>query len=233
MEAVLEGLGRPASLVAADIGAGTGISSRLLAERGVTVHAIEPNQAMRQAGEAQREPGSAPAITWHSTTGEATGLPAGSIDLVLCAQAFHWLDEPKALGEFRRILRPETPAGVPTRVALVWNTHDVTHATMVEYRQIILDHATDPPTSPWFTETPCPLLAAPGWTNYRRLRFPNSQVLDEDGLIGRALSASYAPKQGPRYDSLVRQLRELAASTGSPIRLAYVCEVHLADRGPD
>lgn len=49
IDAILEGFGEPPQLVAADIGAGTGISSRLLAERGVRVIAIEPNAAMREA----------------------------------------------------------------------------------------------------------------------------------------------------------------------------------------
>lgn len=35
----------------ADIGAGTGIFSRLLLERGSRVTAVEPNQAMREAAE--------------------------------------------------------------------------------------------------------------------------------------------------------------------------------------
>ncbi|MBC7773083.1 MAG: SAM-dependent methyltransferase, partial [Pyrinomonadaceae bacterium] len=47
IDAILDGLGPPASLLAADIGAGTGISSTLLAERGVRVFAVEPNPAMR------------------------------------------------------------------------------------------------------------------------------------------------------------------------------------------
>jgi 2-polyprenyl-3-methyl-5-hydroxy-6-metoxy-1,4-benzoquinol methylase len=49
IDIILEGLGQT-PLVAADIGAGTGISSRLLADRGVRVLAIDPNAAMRAAG---------------------------------------------------------------------------------------------------------------------------------------------------------------------------------------
>ena len=40
VDAILLGLGAPPDLVAADVGAGTGISSRLLASRGVRVIAI-------------------------------------------------------------------------------------------------------------------------------------------------------------------------------------------------
>ncbi|MBN3947811.1 MAG: methyltransferase domain-containing protein [Nostoc sp. NMS7] len=49
IDIILEGLGENSQLVATDIGAGTGIDSRLLAERGVNVIAIEPNAAMREA----------------------------------------------------------------------------------------------------------------------------------------------------------------------------------------
>ena len=49
IDSILEGLEAPERLIAADIGAGTGISSRLFAARGVKVIAIEPNAAMREA----------------------------------------------------------------------------------------------------------------------------------------------------------------------------------------
>ena len=39
--------GEPSRLVAADVGAGTGISARMAAERGPRVIAIEPNAAVR------------------------------------------------------------------------------------------------------------------------------------------------------------------------------------------
>ena len=54
IDAVVAGLGAPEGLAAADIGAGTGISARLLAERGVGVFAGEPNAALRAAGRAAR-----------------------------------------------------------------------------------------------------------------------------------------------------------------------------------
>jgi hypothetical protein len=47
IDAILAGLGAPAQLVAADVGAGTGIGSRLLADRDIQVLAIEPNADMR------------------------------------------------------------------------------------------------------------------------------------------------------------------------------------------
>ncbi len=106
---ILEGLGNPSQLVAADIGAGTGISSRLLAERGVRVLAIEPNPSMREAASPHA------LVEFRNGTAEATNLPDSSVDLVTCFQAFHWFDPAPTLWEFHRILKPSG------RLALVWN----------------------------------------------------------------------------------------------------------------
>ncbi len=74
IDSILEGLDEPS--VAADIGAGTGISSRLLAERGVRVVAIEPNAEMRQAALPH------PLVSFHNGTAENTNLPNASVKVV-------------------------------------------------------------------------------------------------------------------------------------------------------
>ena len=75
LDALLEGLGPPERLTIADIGAGTGIAARLLAERGATVFAVEPNHSMTE----QAEPD--PRIEWIDGTGEDTHVPSKSVDL--------------------------------------------------------------------------------------------------------------------------------------------------------
>lgn len=83
ISAIVGGLGPAEQLRAADIGAGTGISARLLADRGVHVIAVEPGEVMRAAAAPH------PRVEWTSGTAHATGLAPESMDLVLCAQAFH------------------------------------------------------------------------------------------------------------------------------------------------
>ena len=83
---------------AADVGAGTGISARLLGDRGVRVMAVEPGDAMRAAAAPH------PNVRGSVGTAEATGLAPASLDLVLCAQSFHWFRAADALTEFARIL---------------------------------------------------------------------------------------------------------------------------------
>ena len=68
IELILEGLGSPADLTVADIGAGTGISARLVADRGVRVIAVEPGDGMRSAAAPHDN------VTWVAGLAEATGL---------------------------------------------------------------------------------------------------------------------------------------------------------------
>jgi len=104
--AILRCVGRnAASIDAADVGAGTGIWTRMLAARGLhSVVAVEPNDDMRGRGiETSRGTG----IVWLKGSAEATGLLDGSVDLVSMASSLHWADFDKACEEFHRILRPD------------------------------------------------------------------------------------------------------------------------------
>lgn len=94
---------RPTEIEAIDVGAGTGIWSRLMASAGCHVTAVEPNDAMRAEG--QRGNGSF-AIEWRKGSAEDIGLEDNSADVVTMASSFHWADFNAAVNEFARILRP-------------------------------------------------------------------------------------------------------------------------------
>ncbi|NES67961.1 MAG: class I SAM-dependent methyltransferase, partial [Okeania sp. SIO2D1] len=66
---IISGFENPSELVAADIGAGTGIGSRMLAEQGINVIAIEPNIQMKNAAKSH------PLIEFREATAEVTNLP--------------------------------------------------------------------------------------------------------------------------------------------------------------
>ncbi len=101
--------GRGSPLRAADIGAGTGKMSELLARGGLLVDAVEPSEAMRAQASAIE------GVTWHDGVAEETGLPNGVYDIVVFAQSWHWMDPERAGLEAARIL---APGGV---LAIVWN----------------------------------------------------------------------------------------------------------------
>jgi SAM-dependent methyltransferase len=124
--AILGYVGRDAADIdAADIGAGTGIWTRMLGARGLhSVVAVEPNDDMREQG---IETSRGMEIVWHKGSAEATGLEDGSADLVSMASSLHWADFDKACEEFHRILRP---GGV---FVALWNTRFIeTNPLLVE-----------------------------------------------------------------------------------------------------
>jgi SAM-dependent methyltransferase len=96
-----------------DVAAGTGISSRQLAQRGARVVAVELSGAMLTQLVA-----ASPGVRAVQGSGNALPLADGSADLVTFAQAWHWMDPEQALPEIRRVLRP---GGV---LALWWNQTD-------------------------------------------------------------------------------------------------------------
>lgn len=220
-DAMLDGLGDPARLTAADVGAGTGISARLLAARGVRVIAVEPNREMREAAAPD------PRITWREGTGEATGLPDTSVGLVLCAQSFHWMRAPEAIPEFHRVL---TPGG---RLAMMWNNRDRSDPMTKGYIDAIHAVQGEHPVerAPF---DPAALSAGGRFTPPRLVAVPNDQILNgREALLGRATSASYVPKSGERLTRLVALLDALHQrhrDARGRVRLQYVTHVYLSQR---
>ncbi|MBR2364428.1 MAG: class I SAM-dependent methyltransferase [Lentisphaeria bacterium] len=94
-----------------DIGAGTGIFTKVLLPYFTDVSAVEPNKEMRK--EFSRI---LPFVSCSASSGEETGKAADSIDLITVAQAFHWLEEEKFKQEAQRILKKNG------KVAIIWNT---------------------------------------------------------------------------------------------------------------
>ncbi len=104
---------------ALEIGAGTGILTRLLAERLEHVTAVEPDDRMR-AVLSTRLSNAAAGAGVKVVAGQAEALPAAdsSVDVVLAASAWHWVDEARAVPEAARVLRPGG------RLSLVWSGPD-------------------------------------------------------------------------------------------------------------
>ena len=87
-----------------DVGAGTGIWTRMVADRGLrTVTAVEPNDDMLQSGMNDSQEYK---IKWHKSLAESIPLPNCAADWLTMASSFHWVDFDRATKEFSRVLRP-------------------------------------------------------------------------------------------------------------------------------
>ena len=186
----------------ADIGSGTGISTRFFLEHGCRVSAVEPNPEMRAA--AERLLASFPRFTSVDGKAQATTLPDHDVDLVIAAQAFHWFATPATRAEFTRILKPGG------HIALLWNERELdTTPFLRDYEQLLLTYGTD----------------------YARVRhentgqehldeffsgpftlhtFTNRQTFAFDALKGRLLSSSYTPAEGhPAHEEMIARLHDI------------------------
>lgn len=187
----------------ADIGAGTGISSKLFLDAGHRVTAVEPNAPMREA--AQRWLGNREGFACVDGRAEATGLADASVDLVVAAQAFHWFDHDAVRREFDRILRPD---GL---VAVFWNSRRLTGSPFLEgYEQLLREYGTDYTAVAERYADDATMRAWFGDGFVGQARFEHHQFLDLDGLQGRLRSSSYTPRAGhPNVEPMYTALREL------------------------
>jgi SAM-dependent methyltransferase len=96
-----------------EIGAGTGVLTRLLEQRVAHVTAVEPDDRMR-AVLASRNAG----VDVLAGQAEEIPAPTCSYDVVIAASAWHWVDEERAVPEVARVLRPSG------RLSLVWSGPD-------------------------------------------------------------------------------------------------------------
>jgi ubiquinone/menaquinone biosynthesis C-methylase UbiE len=214
IDCILEGLASP--LVAADIGAGTGIASRLLAQREVRVLAIEPNAAMRQASVPH------PLVEYREGTAEKTNLSDASVDLVTCFQAFHWFDRKATLAELQRILKPSG------KLAIVYNLYDLGDRFSASYNRVICKAAYSNPLRRFYEAAIASSNLAIRWYQWRlsqalhrqnyfntnSKRFAHVQTLNLSQLIGLTKSFSIVPLSGIAERQLLSDLTQLCGRYG-------------------
>jgi SAM-dependent methyltransferase len=198
----------------ADVGAGTGLLTRGLLQRGCSVIAVEPSGEMRAAADQLLAP--FPGYRSVEGTAERLPLPDASLDGITAAQAFHWFDVEAARAECLRVLRP---AG---QVALVWNdrvSSDPLHVALDailnryggERRGALVAHESERAGVQRFFGTARPV----------QVSFTNEHALDGQGLVSLAFSRSYMPQRDTDAGrEAERALRELFAAFAADDRIA-------------
>ncbi|MDQ6929618.1 MAG: methyltransferase domain-containing protein [Candidatus Eremiobacteraeota bacterium] len=220
---ILEGLGDTHKLRIADLGAGTGISSRLLAERGAQVVAIDPNPEMLT--HAQRHT----RVRFVRASAEETGLPGHSIDLITAFQAFHWFSRDVTMLEVSRVLKR---CG---RIAAVWNDRERAGPFAIAYQEFIETFGDDVATIDRGRHVASPeqTLTDAGFARVERRDFEHFHRMDAAAFIGYARSCSYLPVQGAQYDRLRAGLEEIYnrfRDAGGYVVFAQRTQAYRADR---
>jgi SAM-dependent methyltransferase len=186
----------------ADIGSGTGILTELFLKNRNSVFGVEPNAAMRAAGEQILQ--QYPNFTSVAGSAEATTLLPASVDFVTAAQAFHWFDKDRTKAEFARILKRNGWA------ILLWNERRTDSTPFLrDYEALLLKYGTD--YQEVRHENVYEDIAAFFAPNDFQLQsIDNQQIFDYEGLQGRLLSSSYVPAEGqPGFSDMLLALRYL------------------------
>jgi SAM-dependent methyltransferase len=215
----------------ADIGAGTGILSRVLTSMGQAVVAVEPDPRMRQrlgvttpevsAGELDERP-----FEVVDGRAERVPVPDGSLDGAVAGQAYHWFDQEAAHGELARVIRP---GGV---FAAVWNERDTTVPWLAEYSRMV-----DPDRGPGRYSGRGEVTSyGDAFEPVQRAEFRHTVTCTPDLLVSLVQTRSYfltaPPQRQAELAAAVRALAQehpdLAGAVQFP--LPYVTEVFRARR---
>ena len=184
----------------ADIGSGTGISSKLFLDAGYAVTAVEPNDEMRQAAENLLY--SYPTFTSIDGKAEESGLATHSFDLIIAGQAFHWFDAKAFKTECKRIGKEKA------LVLLCWNERLVNTDFLKAYEALILKYAIDYTSIDHRNISDAIIQEFFTSHTFEKKTFPNVQRFDFTGLKGRLLSSSYIPNSNAAsYENMINELQ--------------------------
>ncbi len=114
---------------ACDVGAGAAHLTLKLAEYGLNVCAVEPNDAMRANG--IRRTSQYENVQWFEGVGEHTGMEDSKFDLVTFGSSFNVCDRQEALKETKRILKSGG------WFACMWNHRDLNDPLQNEIETIL------------------------------------------------------------------------------------------------
>jgi ubiquinone/menaquinone biosynthesis C-methylase UbiE len=201
-----------------DLAAGTGKFTRLLAEFGADLVAVEPSDAMRTEFAAVL-----PTVPVYKGTAEAIPRADATIDAVVVAQAFQWFDAPRALGEIARVLRPDGGLG------LIWNERDESVPWVAELSRVMQWDVRMPYVVG--TDFRAVLDASGRFTPAQRAQFTFEQQLDREGLCERVSTTSFIAAMEPNErEAVLDAVRDLVADFPERFALPYATEVFWCHR---
>ncbi len=209
-----------------ELGAGTGKFTPLLLDTGAQVLAVDPVPQMLDRLREQ-----VPAATALLGTAEAVPLPAASVAVVVCAQAFHWFANRAALAEIHRVLQPGG------RLALVWNVRDARVPWVARLDAIVNAHEGDAPryrSGQWRQAFP-----HPGFGPLHEQVFAHAHTGAVDDVIRRRVASTsfisaLPAAQRAEVDAQLQQLihSEPALQGPGPVSVPYRCVAFHCVRQP-
>jgi SAM-dependent methyltransferase len=155
-----------------------------------------------------------PGVEAFTGTAEAIPLPAGSVDVVTCAQAFHWFRADDAASEIRRVLRPGGG------LALLWNGRDLDDEKHAHVDHLLAPHRQEFPSGEEHWR------AVLGPLEHRRWHFAQTLTLDE--YLDRVASTSFVgAMSSERRREFLDDVRDALSPFDEPLELRYLTDVYV------
>jgi len=194
-------LGAGAGKSVLELGAGTGKFTKYLLATEAEVTALDPvAEMLTQLKRALPNT--------NTLRGSAMSIPLrdNSVDIIVCAQAFHWFANTAALDEMRRVLKAGGMLG------LIWNVRDASVDWVNGLTKLIAPYEGDAPRydhGEWRT-----LFPAEGFSPLVERRMPHGHTgPPEQVIVDRIASISFiAALEDTERQRLLTRVRELIAS---------------------
>ncbi|MFG6401878.1 class I SAM-dependent methyltransferase [Microbacterium sp. P04] len=196
----------------ADVGAGTGKLTRVAADLGAEIVAVDPDAQMLETFRLH-----VPGVPTFVGSAEELPLPDCSLDAVIVGQAWHWVQPDAASAEIARVLRP---GGV---LGLIWNIRDEHIAWVKRLTEVMsLSNA-----ERMLAEGAPPVSAPFAAGEHRTWHW--SRPMTRDTLFAMAHSRSYVltatPEERDRIDlELGRLCDDIGAVGEATVDLPYATE---------
>ena len=205
--------------LALEVGAGTGKFTRLLLRTGAEVMAVEPVAAMLAQLTTDL-----PDVKALRASAQSLPLADASVDVVVCAQSFHWFANATALAEMRRVLKPDGLLG------LIWNVRDQSVDWVAQLTRIMAPYEGDAPRydhGEWRAVFP-----APGFGPLQKKSVAHAHTGNaEQVIVDRVASVSFiAALDETKRKRVIDEVRALIAATpalhrGDAVSMPYVTEM--------
>lgn len=203
-----------------DLAAGTGKLTEALVAYGFDVLAVEPQESLREV-----LAGKVGATRVRDGVAEQIPLEDGSVAAVMIADAFHWFDRPRALGEVRRVL----PLG--GGLALLNTAPDWSGASWAhELGTLVADSR---PAHPNFDGRPWQAFVreADGFAEPWEVRVTTHSPADPERVLAHMASMSWiAGLPAPERNEVLARMRAIVEAGETPERFGLHVEIGLTRR---
>lgn len=215
------GLRRGATIL--DVGCGTGIAGGPFAANGFPLTGVDPSEAMLAKAKEQF-----PNAVFVQGSAEALPFPNERFDVVISAQAYHYVDRSRALAEAHRVLRP-------SGTIAVWWKQLMSRDPITEVReQTFRDMGAEPPASGLsggFRE----FYAAQQFLNQTLRVIPWRTSMPLDRFLGFERSRvsthrALGSKAAQYFTTLEQRLQERLGEGNPTVPLAYIQYLYLAKK---